>query len=91
MSGFTRFSLKCKNCGHINRPNVNSRRSIRMVLKGEFTTCRKCSTDFKKINVPYRPIVKDEYNKLVEEGTNFPRNVVLFRYKNCGVPRAIGI
>lgn len=59
-----KFSVKCGQCGHTNRPDPSPRRGVEKVLRGEFDTCRNCGVQFTTIKVPNRPLVQELASQL---------------------------
>lgn len=79
-----KFSIKCGECGHSNRPDPSPRRGVEKVLLGKFDTCRNCGVKFVTIQVPNRPLVKE----IAKELTVAPI-VEIVEYTG-DVPRAYG-
>ena len=88
--GYMRFSVKCRKCGHVNRPDSNTRKGIIKTLTGEFSKCRGCGTEWEDIRVPYRPLVRKMIDVIKEEGPGFHPRVHIYEYKGR-VPRAAAI
>jgi len=95
---FMQFYVRCKICGHLNRPEKSILESALSVLTGKFNTCRGCGYKWEKIYVPHRPIVKKaieiiKENLNLELGIGFYNRVAIKDYKKQvrRVPRAFGI
>jgi len=85
--GFMKFRIRCRQCGHLNMPDNNTRNGIRKTLSGEFSTCRGCGKNWGVIAVPFRPLVKIISDEMVKEELTFSSRVHAFEYKGR-VPRA---
>ena len=71
------FSVVCKSCGTIVKPEASPTKGIERTLRGEYNTCPKCEYSFRMIIVPNRPITK----KLVEGGIAVNPLVCIRDYK----------
>jgi len=83
---YLRFSVKCKHCGHNNRPHNSPKVGIELVLTGQFNTCRKCGAQFDQIVVTKRPLVMEVFKGLAN---TLSTKTVLSDYDGK-VPMAIG-
>ena len=83
-----KFRIKCKQCGHVNMPNNNTRKGILQTLTGEFCTCKGCGKTWNVVGVPLRPLVREMIEKIKKEGPGFSDRVHVYEYKGR-VPRAI--
>jgi len=83
----TGFSVKCIQCGYINKPDRSPRTGILKVLLGEFDSCMRCGTKFQIVEVPNRPLVQELTRKLQ---TVSPA-VKIFNYSGKIVPMAHGV
>lgn len=84
--GFMYFSVHCTQCGHNNRPHTKARVGVKLVLTGQFNTCRKCGTQFHEIVIPKRPMVM---KVLLEISNTLSPTAVLKDYSGK-VPMAMG-
>ena len=84
---YIKFSIRCKKCGHVNRPDNNTQNGIIKTLSGEFSKCRKCGAEWEDIKVPHRPLVQKMIEKMKEEGLRFHKRVHICSYKGR-VPNA---
>jgi len=87
---FIKFHIRCEQCGHTNMPDNNTRKGITKTLTGEFLKCNGCGTEWRKIQVPCRPLVMKIANVIKEKGPGFHPRVYLFEYEGQ-VPKAIAI
>ena len=85
-----KFHVRCRQCGHLNRPDNNTRKGIRKTLIGEFTNCRGCGIEFSEIWVPARPLVLTIGKSLLDAGIRIYKTVHIHQYtKHVGrAPRA---
>ena len=86
--GYMKFNIKCKQCGHVNMPNNNTRKGIFQTLTGEFSMCRSCGKQWNTVGVPLRPLVREIIQKIQEEGPRFSEHVQVYEYTGR-TPRAI--
>lgn len=82
-----KFRITCRQCGHTNMPNNNTRKGITETLTGEFSKCRKCGHEWNVIGVPLRPLVEE----IARELGSISDKVSLFTYqkRRGGVPRGV--
>ena len=85
----TTFHVACKHCHHTNRPANNTMNSIRKVMRGEFTKCRKCGKAFTRIDMPIRPLVTKVATEFMSNGILMDDRVKLYEYEG-NVPMAYG-
>lgn len=57
----------CKNCGHRNCPHPSYKKSIRMVLLGQFRECRRCGNEL-STKLKETPTVVQIRQELQEQG-----------------------
>ena len=83
------FYVVCDACGYRSKADYVVAESFRLVLRGEFKTCRnpKCKKDFTLIEVPARKGVKDEMKKMEQEGISLPAHINIFEVS--GNPRLV--
>jgi len=75
-----KFHVRCRQCGHINRPDNSTRKGILKVLTGEFTECRGCGIEFSEIWVPARPMVLTIGESLLKMGVGICNIVHIHKY-----------
>jgi len=81
MAGGMKFHIRCRRCGHLNRPDNSTRKGIQKVLTGGFIKCRGCGIEFSEIWVPARPMVVSIGMSLVEMGDTIFNKVHIHKYK----------
>jgi hypothetical protein len=74
------FYVICNSCGYRNKADYVVATSFRMVLRGEFTTCRnpKCKRHFVRIEVPGRRGVRNEMKEMAKEGVPLPSHISIY-------------
>jgi hypothetical protein len=70
------FTIKCKHCGHVNKPHNSPTKGVERILRGEFTKCNHCNTELTKFFIPKRPMIA----RIAKEIPPVP-GVALFEYK----------
>ena len=86
-TGCTKFTVRCAQCGHTNRPSPSPFEGVRLVLSGAFSRCLECDAEFVEIRVPRRPLVD---KLLAILGGKISPKVQIFPYSGK-VPRAKGV
>lgn len=76
MACYVPFYVNCSGCGKKNRPHPSPRQGVRLVLLGEFNTCRHCGKPL-TIGLTDRPLVRQVLEAIRREGLNVASNVRL--------------